>query len=171
MDSFLSINDLILFFSSFFHVHRVIWGFQSDWHATSTWWALTGLWLVPGEVKEEGLMLSKDVWRGGGEKKVRQINNGILSGLCSLSLSFSLSYSSCSGPLQLSQADFIAEPWKVFKTGKRWQDQPIYVCIILNKWFTRKCVSNLLWSNKCTYQLCCWTKKLVPPCLCSNQKA
>lgn len=115
-------------------------------------------------------MLSKDVWRGGGEKKVRQINNGILSGLCSLSLSFSLSYSSCSGPLQLSQADFIAEPWKVSKTGKRWQDQLIYVCIILNKWFARKCVSNLLWSNKSTYQLCCWTKKLVPPCLAAIKR-
>lgn len=71
-------------------------------------------------------MLSKDVWRGGGGKKVRQINNGILSGLCSLSLTLSLSlslslflfYSSRLGAPQLSQADFIGKPWKVSKTGK-----------------------------------------------------
>ena len=52
--------------------------------------------------------------QGGGKERVGQINNGILSGLGSLPLSFSLSVSvsvSCSGPLLLSQANFIAGPW------------------------------------------------------------
>lgn len=72
---------------------------------------LPGSWRSrKGRVDGEG----RDVWKGGGKERVGQINKGILSGLRSLPLSFSLSVSvsvSCSGPLLLSQADFIARPW------------------------------------------------------------
>lgn len=115
-------------------LHWVIWGFQSDWHATSTWRALTGLWLVPGEVKEEGLMLSKDVWRGGGEKKVRQINNGILSRLCSLSLLFSVPLSLL---LILFRAPISFTSWVHSRTLKSiqncqtlWQDLPVHMFVL-----------------------------------------
>lgn len=88
-----------------------------------------GFCLVPEEVEKEGFDgEGRDVWRGGGTERVGQINNGILSGLSSLPLSFSLSVSvsvSCPGPLLLSQADFIARPW----TWAKQANSTVWLCV------------------------------------------
>lgn len=83
-----------------------------------------------GRVDGEG----SDVWRGGGRERVGQINNGILSGLSSLPLSFSPCFCLC----VLSRAPAAFPSWfhskalDMSQTGQLHEYVCLYLCVYLS---------------------------------------
>lgn len=113
---------------------------------------LAGSWRSrKGRVDGEG----RDVWRGGGKERVGQINNGILSGLCSLSRCLSFSFCLCLCVLFSAPAAFpslfhsrtldISQKSQLYDYMCLYMD--VYVCICMQL-TARKCVTSVVAERK-----------------------
>lgn len=122
------------------HLVQATWGFHNEYCLDLVGFdrVLPGPWRRrKGRVGGKG----RDVWRGGGKEGVGQINNGILSGLGSLPLSFSLSVSVS----VLFRAPAAFPSWfhskalDMGQTGQLYDCVCLYLCVCM--WLTaRKCV-------------------------------